>query len=932
MRACNVFTLGSIVFVLSASTALPQGADSGSLRGRITDSSGAALPGVTVTASSPAVMGGKLAAVTSPEGLYRIPALPPGDYEITMELTGFKTVSLPGTRINVGMTLTIDRVMEIAPVEEAVTVVGESPIIDTKATSSEFNWTTPVLQNIPSGRDLWAYLQQVPGLMMAKENVGGFESVQLSTFQVHGSGRASHQYNFNGIDMSDMHATIGLGYFNTDAFEEIQFTTSGITAEYQRGGMVLNTVVKSGGNQFKGLVASYYEGSGLQSDNLNDELRAKGVLTGAPLDYLFDFSAQLGGPIWKDRIWFFEAFREYQVDPFVINCTLPNGQQCIDQSHLRNYTTKVTAQFNPENRVMAMYEWGRKLRPNREVSQFRTPESAYFQDGRHLIGQFKYDRIISSNTLFQFTTGWGSPPFPITYQDAVQGRSTGFDEITRVRFDAAPQDFYQQGDILTFGSSLTYFKDNWLDSAHDFKFGWEHRRGKLFQRIKRNQDLERRYQRGVPYRVIIYNTPVEQVARNFGFAGYAQDSVRVGNRLTLNLGLRVEWWRGDIPEQANPAGRFAEIFGAGTFPAQEGVMGWTTVSPRLGGAFDLRGDSKTVLKASFSRYFSPVISGDLNNFANRNGVASATYDWTDLNGNNFPDYPSEFGVRRSLDLPRLRNIVPGLESPYSTEVTASIDQTVTPQISVSARYTYRRNSLILAETDLALPDEAFSIPSTVVNPLNGEVISFWSLGPQFASVTNQRVLSQFEDNWTRYHGVDLVFNRRLHNRWMLIASLTLQDNYGRVGGFLDRNEREINAYGSVDLDAPYTGKVMFTYVLPHEFTFSGFFRHTTGMNIFEGANEMARIIQGRDVTTRTLYRLRTEPNGEFRQDSTNIVDLRFSKIFRIGGRTLEAMLDAFNLTNANNVLKSGVIIGSDLGIPTRILPPRVLRVGFKFDF
>jgi hypothetical protein len=592
-------------------------------------------------------------------------------------------------------------------------------------------------------------------------------------------------------------------------------------------------------------------------------------------------------------------------------------------------------QFGAANRFMLMYDRGFIYRRNRGVNQFLALDAAFEESFHYDIWQAKYDRTLSANALLQLTFGRGSPPFHLGYhRTSDPNKTSAFDEITRVRFDAANQDFYQKGDILVLGANLTYFNDRLLGAAHDLKFGMEHRRGRLLQRYLRKGDLERRYQAGVPYRVMVFNTPVEQIARNFSFAGYVQDSVRAGKHLTLNLGLRTEWWRGDVPEQGNQPGTFGAIFGpASGFAEQLGVMEWRTVSPRLGLVYDIQGDSKTVLKATYGRYFFQIRSSDLNSFANKNGLATAVYDWTDLNGNNYPDFPAEFGVRRSLDLPGRRSIVPGLDSPYSDEFTASVERALSPSISVTARYNYRTNEKQLAQTDLALPDEAFSIPSTAVDPLTGRILDYWSLGPEFASVTNQVVLSQFDSNRTRYHGLDLVFNRRFDGKWLLMGSLTIQDNFGRFGGYMDRNDRQVFPDGAVGLDAPYVGKLVGTYILPGKVSVSAFFRHVSGMNANNSATpEMARVVQVRDVTNRSLYRLRVEENGALRQDSTDIVDLRFSKSFEFAGRRLEAMVDAFNLTNANNILATGVITGSDLGVPLRIVSPRVIRLGVRFEF
>lgn len=936
MSAPTNFGIAIAMVLVSAVAVTAQGVDTGSLRGLLTDGSGAALPGVTVTAASDAVMGGSLTAVSSSEGLYRFPSLPPGRYLLRMELAGFQPIEMADVRINVGLALTIDRQMEVSSVAETLTVVGETPIVDTKTTSGEVNWTGELLEKLPSARDLWSTLQQVPGLVMAKENVGGIESPFLSFFSVHGSIRGSHQYNFNGMDMSDMHSGIGLGYFNTDSFEEMQFSTSGISAEHSRGGLVMNTVTKSGSNRLSGQGVYYYESNALQATNIDDDLRARGVQgSGAPLDALHDLSGNVGGPLKRDRVWFFAAGRRYAVTPVVLNCTLPGGEPCVDGVTLPNVTGKVTTQLNPSNRLMVIYDRGEIHRPNRQVSQFVTLDAAFNEDFHYDVWQGKYDVIISPTLLLQAGVGRGSPPFKLGYHETHQaGVSTAFDEITRVRFDAAPQDFVQQGDILVMNANMTYFKDRLLGGAHDVKFGAEHRRGKLFQGNFRAGQLERRYQNGNAYRVTVFNTPVEQVARNYSVAGYVQDSVRVGTKLTLNLGLRTEWWRGDVPEQTNTGGQFPEIFGAPrTLPEQSGVIEWTTFSPRLGVAYDVNANSRLVFKGTYGRYFYQVRTSDLNAYSNSNALATATYDWTDVNRNNIPDYPSEFGTLRALNLPRLRSIDPDLESPYTDEVTASVEFGLTQRSSFSARYTYRKNNKLIAATDRALPDEAFSIPSTAIDPLTGTTLNYFSLGPAFATVINQEVLTQFDNNYNRYNGIDLVYNRRFDGRWLMIASVTLQDNYGRVGSYLNRNEREIFAYGAAGLDARAMGKIVTTFALPWESSASVFYRYVDGMNSNnQEAPEMARRVQVRDVTSGTLYPIRVEEPGSFRQEHTSILDARVSKRFTFRGATFEGMLDCFNITNANSILATGVITGSDLNVPLRIVTPRVFRLGVRVEF
>lgn len=940
MNRCRSILLASLVLFSATSMLLAQGSTTGSLRGRITDPSGQAVPGVTVSATSAAVIGGSLTAVTSDDGVYRFPSLPPGLYEIKMELQGFRIISVPDVRINVGLGLTIDRQMELAAVEEQVTVVGEAPIVDTKNTSADSTWSDTLTENVATPRNYWVTVQQIPGVVRAQEDVGS--SSGYSDFQVHGSIAGSHAFNFDGVDLDlqlDRVRGFPAGHSNPDAFEEIQFSTSGISAEHSKGGFIINTVVKSGGNDFHGLVGSYYQSPSLQSDNVDDELRAKGVQSnGAPIDYVYDLTGNLGGPIVKDRVGFFFAVRQYKDKIFVLNCTLPNGAQCDRETTNRNITSKLNWQINPRQRFTLTHDYGLLYIPVRGLSQFTKFEATTVEDYGFHLAQARYEWSIDDRKLLDFQIGHVWPPFPLTYQPEVQGSPTRFDEITRVRSDAANQEFFEEGRLMALRGNFTYFADDIGGTSHDIKTGFEHRRSRQVTRFNRNEGIDRRFRNGVASRVFAYNTPVEQLARSYGLGIYAQDTIRVSQRLTLNLGIRLEDWGGDIPAQSNQPSDFADVFGGGqTFPEQKGVIEWTTISPRLGFVFDVSGDSNTVVKATYGRYYLGIFSRDINEFSNQNGLASAIYDWRDLNANDFPER-NEFGQLRSLNLPEKRGVDPDLESPRQDEFTAAVERRLSPSMSFSARYTYRKFNNNLAIDDRALPDSAFNVPTTIVDPLTGRTIDYWSLGPQFGTVTNEFFLTQFDDNYVRYHGLDLILNRRFASGWQLVGSLTIQDNSGRVGGYLDRNDNEIFPFGAADLDARYLVKILGSYTLPHDIRLSAVFRSTGGNNLgrggvdFPGGN-MARILLAPDVTTGSLYELRVEENGSYRQDAYHILDIGVSKAFRTSkGYAVEVLLDGFNITNANNILQAGVITGASYEVPATILRPRIFRVGARFTF
>jgi hypothetical protein len=286
----------------------------------------------------------------------------------------------------------------------------------------------------------------------------------------------------------------------------------------------------------------------------------------------------------------------------------------------------------------------------------------------------------------------------------------------------------------------------------------------------------------------------------------------------------------------------------------------------------------------------------------------------------------------ALNIPAQKTIVTGMHAPYVDEVNATIQHGLSKNMSVSGSFTYNKFNDLLAQTDLALPDSAYSIPSTMADPLTGQTVNYWSLGPDFRVVRNNIVLNQFSDNWYRYKGVDLAFDRRFDGRWMLRASATFQRNYGRVGGYLDRNDRNIFSYGETGLVPHAMARVMGSYMFPLQINFAVSFRSTSGMNSFDGTSAMARVVRARDVTTGSFYNVRIEENGSFRQDPSNVLDFRLSKAVKFGRHRFEGILDLFNVMNANTILQTGLVTGSTFNVPTQVLAPRLARLGVKYEF
>src|SRR5213593_4366404 len=293
----------ALVALVAASSLASAQQQTGEIFGKVSDTSGAVLPGVTVTLTGPVLLQ-PLTAITSETGTYQFPRLSIGTYTVKFDLAGFKTVVNEGIMVTVGFNAQVNAQMGISTVQETITVTGESPIVDTKEVGTKQTFTNELLQSIPSARDPWVILQQTAGIAMDRENVGGNMSGQQSNYISRGGNPTNNKWSLDGVDITDMSATgASPSYYDFDAFEEMTINTGGVDVTQQTGGVGINLVTKSGSDRFRGSSRFYDTNKKTESQNVTDAMRTQGATSGNPIQDIKDYGFEIGGPIKKGRAW-----------------------------------------------------------------------------------------------------------------------------------------------------------------------------------------------------------------------------------------------------------------------------------------------------------------------------------------------------------------------------------------------------------------------------------------------------------------------------------------------------------------------------------------------------------------------------------------------------------------------------------------------------
>jgi outer membrane receptor protein involved in Fe transport len=936
----------------------------GSLFGTVTDSSGARLPGVVVTVASPQSIAGQESRVTDNQGLYRFPQLRPGTYTVRFELSGFSTVTREGIVLPAGQSIPVDAQMSVAGLSESVTVNTQALLIDTRNSALVNVQDQAILQNIPAKRDFTQMLNIMPGV-----TDGHYDFAPVNN--VHGSTLRQSVYSLDGVSTDDPYSSTTTVMLPPDAFQEVQVTTAGITAEFgDASGAVFNVITKSGGDQFHGGASAYLQNATLQSNNTSASLAAQGVTTGTGVDHRYDLSGLLGGPVFTHHLWFFDNYRYLNENDRISSFSAP----LTNRDHM-NFL-KVTGQVSKDNSFdFGFYYRNYSNFPYTSIASYTNsgdPRVWEAIEKKNSILMPRWTTVIGNNTLldirgsssyFRLTPSDPNNVGAPNYIDMATGIISGGDDQT---YDQNIRNRHEiKGDV-------THFTPKLLRGSHNFKVGVaagydpvsqerfvlgargaNELLGCSQQCVSALPDTQLLLYNGAPYRVRFYNSPTLQRVEDKHVNAYAEDQWVVDDRVTLNIGVRLEHESGTLFESYEGPGQYVptEI----VFPAQN-VINFTTVAPRLGGVWDVKGDHSTTIKLSGGRFYNQL-NATYSMVASPDNLGYREYDWIDANHDLLYE-PGELGTLRTNTVPNpalAATIDPNLKDQYTDVYTVSFERSLGHALSISVTGLHKRDGNLFGTINAAVPFSDY-VPITVTNPLTSQPMTIYTLPSQFQAVAARTVLTNPNSPvplTRKYDGLEIVVRRRLEGKWQFESSYVYGNARGNVGNAYSDSSTAtytnpntlINRYGALPNSPRHQFKMLGTWMAPWDVSVSAYFEVLSGLpwteNMFGSSTvkgaETFRFLRSAypQIQSETYIDVAVEPAGTRLMDTTSHLDLRVEKRFRVRGSTFAGMLDVFNIFNASAVTRIKTMNMSDpinFGVPAQIQYPRQVRIGIKWTF
>jgi hypothetical protein len=932
----RVSTYGLCLLMLVAAMPAFAQRTTGEIVGTITDESGGVLPGVTVTIRGAGVAGAPVV-VTSETGTYRFPALAPGEYSLEYTLQGFATLRREGIPVGVGAVVELRISLKVSTLSETVTVTGESPVVNLASTTVSTNYNQEWVAAAPIRHfSFFDLVNSAPGVS-ATSTVGSQTSATTL-----GSTTSDNVYAIDGTDLSSPTSGGSWPWPNADAVQEIEVLQLGASAEYGNVmGAVFNVVTRQGGNQFHGDGTYYGQSQGLTSRNTTVDQECAGVSpcpsAGLPYhrDQWRDTTWQLTGPFIKDKFWFFGSF-EYQNDYDSQPGTDPLFPA---QSTSRRVFYKLTYNVTDNHRLMHGYHndyWSFPGVP----SAVTAPSTVNIGHGDNPTPNLVYTGVLSSKTFIEARlAGYYG-------KDSTDPLQAG---EPRVRNRIINNDTGQiTGGISSWGDEKTWrtgvsgkishLAEKFLGGSHDLKLGVQYNSGGRDGIVGINDYI---YIDGGKPSYGYTRLPWHSGGLTRSIGTYVDDTYRLGNVVTFNLGLRYD--HSQAQYQSFPildqSGNATSQFSSGN----SDVYHWNVVSPRIGATWKVNSSGKTVVKGYYGLLYRGIL---LNDFLP--AIPSVTdkfyFDITPTGAR------TNFAVVSSN---RNLAIDTGYKDPYSHEVILSVEQQLMSNLGLQVNYVHKAGYDYPGWQDIRGQYTQVPYVDNVGVGATNQTLTLSKLLSPFSQSVFQ--MTNVPGLYSKYNGVSIIGTKRLSNNWQGTLSLVLSKSEGREpssilgvassqsgtsgtfgtigrGGTNGGPNDFVNSEGLLIADRPVVAKAQLIYKLPLGFLVSGNLQHQTG-------RPWARQVRvgglGNFPSRPTIY---MEPlDGSRRVPNLDLIDARIQKSIRLGasGANLDLFMDMLNLTNGDtseNVLSRRGDQASSFGVASRFVYPRRLQLGARIKF
>jgi len=922
------------------------------------DEDGTPLPGVSVTLTSAKIA--MMSYVSSEAGNFRFISLPVADdYMLKLELSGFKTFTQERLNVSYGRDITLNITLEQAALEEEITVIGQTPVIDTKRTQVGVNITEEMIMSLPTARNPWVIMSLVPGMLVESEDVGGNEAGQQYDYSGHGSQSRDQTWNIDGANITDNSALGSApGYLNLASYEELQINYGNNDVKSQTGGVQLNFVSKRGGNNFSGTFYLDIEDEKWQSYNGTSELEDLYDPYNPGISRVYLYGANFGGPIVRDKAWFYGSYG-------IQDLHAQNIDGSTDDTWLASGYAKLNFQITSSTRAELFMEYDNKNKWNRipwfaEAAQMDVTLSSYAkQDGPGYVWKGELEQMFG-NLYLNAKAVYLDMAFFLHPHERAEGLPLTLLYYPSFFATGAADDYGTSRENININVTGSYFAEEVLGGDHEIKFGvdylvstvtsYDYYEGNAYLYYYGPDDW---FPNGEYWEASIQRDLVlsEWMQR---YSLFVQDAVNFG-KLTVSLGLRYDTETSKVKDEIIPESALLPHLLPGLSITEiDPGQSWSVISPRLSLIYDVTGDGKNVFKLNLARYGSQEGFG-MGHFLNPADWAGIGVYWQDLNGDELPQNNELYGedddgnlaqpvtaenrvykwgginIENPTSTDNGNRVDPDFNSPLLDELTASFEKELFTDFAARAEFFYKKAHNGIWDRPMTFEGDKeplFSDPNP--NYVDTGDIEQETGQPIYELLEdyNYEYRTNYKKRHTKYFAGQFVLIKRLSNRWMLDASFTYS-SWKRYyeGEYTDpHNIWHFDEGVDSTMNSRWQFKTSGLYQFPFGINASVVFRAREGY-VLQPYAKTSRPGLGSSTFYQGL-------RGDERLPNFYMLDFRLEKVFQVGenSRVIVSM-DAFNALNSNHELDQEQLLTDEgFGKTIKILNPRVFRFGVRFNF